>query len=66
MKSPELLDAPFLDLLLYPETDEDRESFGRLEEHLDKAIDFLVHRDLPSVRGCLVRALKELNSNEIK
>ena len=58
-------ESPFQGLVDNPESDEVREKYGRIEDHLDTAIDALVHRNLLSVRRSLVRALRELNSQEI-
>jgi hypothetical protein len=58
-------DSPFSELVTNPESDERRESIGRVEDQLDRAIGYLVGRDFPMCRKSLVLALRELNSVEI-
>jgi hypothetical protein len=47
------------------ESDERRELYGRVEDLLDRAIGYLVERNLYQVRRMVVKVFAELNSREL-
>ena len=60
-----LPEPKFYHLLEEPESDEVRNTYGRVEDQLDRAIGHLVDRNLKMVRVAIVEALKELNAVEV-